>query len=161
MVLLVAQAKADTGKEKGKAQASMKLIEITTRKMVNGEATKAELPLGAVRATILRVDMNYPCRVVLYHDQRARDKDYGDSRQPSTPAPLGVQAEIIGTYCHTFFDFSPLHFNGNRWLLRKPVDWQPVEIFAVSPGTVPCMIEARAGNAKHKPNFIIRFYIED
>jgi hypothetical protein len=140
----------------------MRELIITTRKMVNGDCTKADVDTAALRFTIHQVHFNYPARLVMYRSEHARNIEYVTGlpiKRQASMLPVEQLAQAQFTTDFGWLDFDDHTRDHYRGQFHVWPHWLPIENVVTEKGTLFCAIEARAGNFKHKINFEIKLLV--
>jgi hypothetical protein len=130
-------------------------------KMLDGVLVGADLKLGTTRPVmVVGVDFLTPARIVICMDKLAQQGLLNGNYQMMQPEPEGVLAHISSSALWKQFDFTkPCPYHDQRVYMRYPDQWAPFELRSAT-GVLPCMIEARAGNEKHKAAIEITLHLD-
>jgi hypothetical protein len=143
----------------------MKLLNITHKKgLLDGQMVTADLDLQTFAAvTIIGIRFLTAARLIVCENVQVQQWLIGDALRPPyqmmQPVPVGVLFEIASSgIWHDFTLDRPKPKPDHAKYLRYPQEWQPVKLKSRT-GKLPCIIEARCGNDKHKAHISIDLII--
>ncbi len=144
----------------------MKQLQIKlAKKQLDGAISSVLLNLGTLApVTITGVSFSAPARLVVCEDLATRDRLVQQGYQMMQKHQPGILLHVASNIIHSDFNFAarPIYLDQHAVWLRYPHEWQPVTVQANNKdGLLFCMVEARAGNAKHKAEIIITLQVAD
>lgn len=125
-------------------------------KLLSGMLVPVILKLGTLRpVTIDRVAFSKPARLLICDTQNVQQGLINSRYQMMQPTPVGVLFHLASNVIWLEFDFTkpPLKAEQVNWM-RYPQGWERVTVQSLT-GSLPCVIEARSGNEKHKADIEI------
>jgi hypothetical protein len=121
------------------------------KKQLDGTVTGLDLLLGTFSPVIIhQINFSMPARLVLCTDKQVQQHLINTSHQFSQHVPVGVVLHVASNVFWSEFNLDkPAIKDDHRRYFLYPQEWQPVTVQSKT-GKLYAMIEARAGNEKHK-----------